>query len=152
VSVLALLLAIGAVFATLPCVAQAKPHDATHESWTDPHWTELYGMLLVDQLEYTASDGDDTWRWDIDGWLGSDTHRLVFKSEGERNANGESAGDAELQLLYGAPVTPFWDLQVGGRYDATNVLPPDANEISQLEGFHCGARSKLWRRTSWSPY
>jgi copper resistance protein B len=111
-----LLLALAAV-ATLPGVGRAEPHDAAHEDWPDPHPMELYGMLLFDQLEYAASDGADTWRWDVDGWFGSDANRLVIKSEGERNANEESEGDAELQLLYGTPVTPFWEFQIGLRQD-----------------------------------
>ena len=101
----------------LAACAHGTRHDRAPDAWPDPHPTEIYGMLLFDQLEYAVSDGADRWRWDVDGWIGSDARRLVLKSEGERNASGESEGDLELQLLYARPLTAFWELQLGVRQD-----------------------------------
>jgi len=101
----------------LPALVFAERPDGTPEEWRHPHGDEAYGMLLIDQLEYGVSDGHDVWRWDIDGWLGTDVHRLVLKSEGERSASGDVEGEAEAQLLYARPLSPYWDLQLGLRQD-----------------------------------
>jgi copper resistance protein B len=119
----------------LAACAHAHRHDGAPDSWPDPHPHELYGMLLFDQLEYAASDGDDRLRWDVDGWIGGDDQRLVVKSEGERNANGESDGDLELQLLYARPVTPFWDFQLGVRQDARYGAGENQRRTSAVIGF-----------------
>jgi copper resistance protein B len=92
-------------------------------------------MLLFDQLEYAASDGPDRWRWDVDGWIGGDHQRLVFKSEGERNANRESDGELEVQLLYARPVTPFWDFQIGVRQDVLYGAGSNEERTSAVLGF-----------------
>jgi copper resistance protein B len=126
--------ALAACLALAAC-AHGPRHDGAPESWPDPHPTEIYGMLLFDQLEYAASDGDDRWRWDIDGWIGDDEQRLVIKSEGERNANGESDGDVELQLLYARPVSPFWSFQIGVRQDVLYGAGPNEERTSAVIGF-----------------
>ena len=76
-----------------------------------------FGFLLVDQLEYRLKEGSDTMRWDIVGWYGGDYNRLWLKTEGEWRTSGERGGEAEVQALYGRLIAPFWDFQVGLRYD-----------------------------------
>ena len=77
----------------------------------DQRW---YGFLLLDPFEYQLRDGDDSFGWEADGWFGGDYDRLWVKTEGDL---GEDAGQAESQLLYGRLIAPFWDLQLGLRYD-----------------------------------
>ncbi len=62
-------------------------------------------------------DASDTARWDVQGWYGGDYHRLWMKTEGEWRTGGERGGEAEVQLLYSRLLAPFWDFQVGLRYD-----------------------------------
>ncbi len=82
-------------------------------------------FVLGDQLEFRANDGDDLLRWDAEGWVGGDYNRLWLKTEGERRTSGPSGGDAEVQLLYGRAIAPFWDLQIGVRQDVQFGSGPD---------------------------
>lgn len=76
-----------------------------------------FGFLLVDQLEYRLHEGHDQFRWDSEGWYGGDFNRFWFKTEGEQNVQGPSAGRAEIHGYYSRLIAPFWDAQVGLRYD-----------------------------------
>lgn len=53
--------------------------------------------------------------WDVEGWMGSDTNRLAWKTEGE--VEDGDTHDAEAQALYSRYVAPFWDFQIGVRRD-----------------------------------
>ena len=87
-------------------------------NWPKPVEDSMrFGYLLVDQLEYQMWKGDDTFRWDATGWYGGDYNRLWLKSEGEWRTSGERGGNAQVQALYGRLIAPFWDFQVGLRYD-----------------------------------
>lgn len=133
--------AIGCLWASLAGAARAE--DASgHGHWPQAHAPESYGMFLVDQLELAASDGDDTWRWDVEGAYGGETHRVVFKSEGDRRANGPSGGEAEFQLLYDRPVSPFWNLQVGLRQDVLYGAGPDEERTFAVLGLE--GLAPLW--------
>ena len=87
------------------------------EQWPEPiNDSPTYSFLLIDQLEYRINNGEDSFNWDLIGWVGGDYERLWVKSEGEVGIE-EAHGEAELQLLYGKLISPFWDLQVGLRYE-----------------------------------
>ena len=45
----------------------------------------------------------------------SQMHKLWLKIEGERHDS--DTGEADLQLLYGRPVSACWDLQLSLRHD-----------------------------------
>ncbi|RUL87026.1 copper resistance protein B [Tautonia sociabilis] len=77
----------------------------------DQRW---YRYLLLEPFEYQLRDGDDTFSWEADGWVGGDDERLWLKTEGDL---AEDEGEAEAQLLYSRLIAPFWDLQLGVRYD-----------------------------------
>ena len=51
----------------------------------------------------------------IDGWVGGDFNRLWYRLDAERRGGRTDA--AELQLLYGCYIAPFWDAQIGLRRD-----------------------------------
>ncbi len=92
---------------------------AAGKNWPEPIEDSMrFGFLLFDQLEYRMKDSaDDTVRWDVQGWYGGDYNRLWMKTEGEWRAGGERGGEAEAQALYSRLIAPFWDFQVGLRYD-----------------------------------
>lgn len=51
----------------------------------------------------------------VDGWVGSDFHRLWYLLEAEGRAGRTQAN--EMQFLYGRYVVQFWDAQIGLRRD-----------------------------------
>ncbi len=69
-----------------------------------------------DRFEVQAREGRDGYLWDLQGYYGTPTSRIWFKSEGE-GAVGERVEDAEFQALYSRAITPFFDLQAGVRQD-----------------------------------
>lgn len=71
--------------------------------------------LAFDRLEaWDASPGSGQ-AWEAEGWLGGDIHRLWLRSEGERVSG--STHSANLELLYGRSVSPWWDVMAGIRHD-----------------------------------
>ena len=87
-------------------------------TWGSPvHDSKLRYFLLADELEYRANDGPDLFRWEIEGWLGGDVNRVWLKTEGDQRTSSPAEGEAELQVLYGRMIAPFWDFQVGVRQD-----------------------------------
>lgn len=52
----------------------------------------------------------------VDGWAGGDFNRLWFLFDAEQRRGRTEA--AETQALYGRYIAPFWDFQVGLRYDS----------------------------------
>ncbi|GLO47689.1 copper resistance protein B [Pseudomonas putida] len=79
------------------------------------HDSAINSFFLLDQLEYQDADEGSTLAWDASGWIGGDINRLWIRSEGERT-NGVTE-DAELQLLYGRSISPWWDVVAGVRQD-----------------------------------
>lgn len=79
---------------------------------TDP----LFGLLLIDQLEYRWNQGTDSTNWNAQGWFGGDYNRLWLKTDGTSLSDG-AVEEAESQLLYSHLIAPFWDFQAGLRYD-----------------------------------
>ncbi|WP_186296745.1 MULTISPECIES: copper resistance protein B [Cupriavidus] len=75
-----------------------------------------FGALLVDRLERSyANHGGNAIAYDLQGWFGYDFDKAVLKAEGEV-ARGKLQ-DARTELLWGHAITPYWDTQLGLRYD-----------------------------------
>lgn len=91
--------------------AMAAVREKLHRS----HGAAWYSKLDIERLEWQADDDDNEGLLDMQAWLGSDHHKLWFKTETELNDDGTEA--AELQALYSRAIHPFWDLQVGLRHD-----------------------------------
>ena len=73
----------------------------------------VFAFAQSDRLEYVSSDGGAV--WDLQGWVGTDYHKLWVKAEG--HTDDSVTEDSELQALYSLAHTPFFDLQVGLRQD-----------------------------------
>ena len=96
----------------------AQSSEPDRSDWPSPiHDNQVFWMLLVEQLEYRLNDGTDSLNWDAVAWVGGDYQRLWIKTEGEVDVADDGGGEAELQLLYGRLISPFWDVQAGLRYD-----------------------------------
>jgi copper resistance protein B len=75
----------------------------------------LLFKLMVDKAEVADPNGDSTFVWEADAWLGKDLNKLWFKTEGESKPKGTEEG--KVELLYSRAIAPFWDLQAGWRHD-----------------------------------
>lgn len=105
---------VGTAFSVLlafPALAQTMPHDPAG------HHEPLTGLILFDQLEYRAQDGDDVIAWDGQAYYGGDYERIWLKTLGEYSTGDEAFEKVEVQLLYSRLVGYYWDLQAGVRYD-----------------------------------
>lgn len=95
-----------------------SPPGTVGKNWPQPvEDSQWFRSLLVEKLEYQIAEHADTLNWDATGWYGGDYNRLWLKTEGEWRTSGEQGGEAEVQALYGRLIAPFWDFQVGLRYD-----------------------------------
>lgn len=75
----------------------------------------IHGFSLVDRLELRDNDDGHAVAWDAQGWIGTDTDRLRWRTEGERIGGRTEHGDVEL--LYSRMVSPWWDVVGGARHD-----------------------------------
>ena len=71
-------------------------------------------FVLVDELELGAGGGRAA-RWASTGWIGRDLQRVWFRTEGA--ADRGRLDEAEVHLLYGRAIAPWWDLVAGLRQD-----------------------------------
>lgn len=71
--------------------------------------------VLFDQLEGRFNGSNPEFRWDGQGWVGTDFDKLWIKSEGTLS-NG-TLGDGQQQFLYDRAITTYFDLQGGLRSD-----------------------------------
>jgi copper resistance protein B len=71
--------------------------------------------VLFDQLEGRFNGSNPEFRWDGQGWVGTDFDKLWIKSEGTLG-NG-TLGDGQQQVLYDRAITTYFDLQGGLRSD-----------------------------------
>lgn len=92
----------------------------------------LHSYFEIDQLDYQRGGGDEALNWEAQGWFGGDYNRAWLKTRGERVA-GEGMERAELQLLYGRMIAPFWDWQLGVRYDF-EPEPSRAHAVAGIQG------------------
>jgi len=103
------------------------------ESWPEPVGDNpVLTFTLIEQLEFRMSNDDpDQFAWDAQGWIGNDDHKFWWKTEGAAVFDGPDNGDAEFQALYAKPISPFWYLQAGLRYE-NGWAPGDSKDRASL--------------------
>lgn len=75
-------------------------------------------FIFFEQLEYSPNAPARPASLDARMWYGGAYRRVWLRAEGERSTVGqEREAEAEVQLLYGRLVDPFWDAVVGLRGD-----------------------------------
>jgi copper resistance protein B len=79
----------------------------------------LLTAINVDQLEQRFDDDASPLTWEVEAWRGHDLRKWWLKSRGEAD-HGETES-AEIQLLYGMAISPYWDILMGVKQD----LEPD---------------------------
>ena len=94
-------------------IARAEPGDVVAMD----HGPDVF-RKIVTEVGYAARDGGQ-WRWHADGWIGGDVERVWIRSIGK--VEDGDMEKAELQILYGRNMHPFWDVLTGVRQD----LEPD---------------------------
>ena len=75
----------------------------------------IFAHVLLDQLEGRFNGNNPEFRWDGQGWIGTDYDKLWIKSEGTFSNGG--LDDGQHQFLYDRAVTTYFDLQAGLRSD-----------------------------------
>lgn len=79
------------------------------------HDDEVNFLALADELEWQGGQGAAGFVWKGRGWVGKDRDRLWFRTEGESESGGLES--AEVHLLYGRAISPWWDVVAGVRQD-----------------------------------
>jgi len=103
------------------CIFSSDAHAQSSSSptgWQPPVMDNpIIGHILFDQLEGRTNGPDNEFRWDSQGWIGTDMNKLWFKSEGFVEHGRMTDGDQEA--LYDRPIPHlrYFDLQAGVRYD-----------------------------------
>lgn len=76
---------------------------------------DVHSYFLANRFETWDADAGKTLLWEGQAWIGTDTKRLWIRSEGERSGGDTEAAD--LELLYGHSISPWWDVVVGMKQD-----------------------------------
>lgn len=79
------------------------------------HGSGIHQFYRFDRLEAWDADHGTGLHWEAEGWIGTDTDRLWLRSAGEREDG--STHSADLELLYGRSISPWWDVVAGVRHD-----------------------------------
>lgn len=75
-----------------------------------------FGMLRADRLETARSGGDAFATWEVQASYGGDFDRALLKTEGD--IAGGDVEEAGTELLWSHAAAPFWNTQLGARYDS----------------------------------
>ena len=118
------------------------PNLPEKSKWPEPVGDDMpYSYALFDLLEYQRVEGANALRWDFLSWRGGDKRRVWFKSEGDLKFASPLGGNADLQLLYGKLIAPFFDLQIGARVEQRyerGARPTRAFAVVGLQGLAPG--------------
>ncbi|MEN5070603.1 copper resistance protein B [Stenotrophomonas sp. TWI1183] len=79
------------------------------------HAPEIHSMLLLNRLEHWDGQHGTGQAWEASGWVGGNINRLWLRSEGERSDGRTESAD--LEVMYGRSVSPWWDVLVGVKQD-----------------------------------
>ncbi len=79
------------------------------------HDNTIQNYTLIDRLELWDADPGTGQAWEALAWIGTDLNRLWLRSEGERTAGHTESAD--LEVLYGRSIAPWWDVVAGIRHD-----------------------------------
>ena len=93
---------------------------------------QLFTLVDIDQLEYRAQDGNDSFAWEGQARVGGDFNKIAVKSEGEYVFETGAVEEAEVQFLYQRLISDFFDAQLGIRYD----FKPDPSRAYAVLGIN----------------
>ena len=76
----------------------------------------IFAHAILNELEGRFNGGNPEFRWEGQGWVGTDYDKLWIKSEGTLQSNG-ALDDGQQQFLYARAMTTYFDVQGGLRSD-----------------------------------
>ncbi len=76
-----------------------------------------FGHVLLEQFEDRTNGAGHAFRYDGQGWYGTDIDKLWVKSEGQVTDRGRFQ-DGQHEILYDRAISTFFELQGGLRVDA----------------------------------
>lgn len=85
------------------------PHD--HPVHDNP----IENYTVFNRLEGWNADPGTGMHWEGATWIGTDLNRLWLRTEGEERASRLESAD--LEVLYGHSMSPWWDVLAGVRHD-----------------------------------
>jgi copper resistance protein B len=101
-----------------PAPSTPEPVPPRQSSWPPAVKDDMvFAHVLFDQFEGRTNGSGNEFRWDGQGWVGTDMNKLWIKSEGFVDKATVSDGDHEF--LYDRPIprTRYFDAQAGVRAD-----------------------------------
>lgn len=101
----------------MPSMPMAASSANSAEMQTTDMGNDVFAHVLFNQLEGRTDGSNSEFRWDGEGWIGTDTNRAWFKSEGF--ASGGEVADGDIEALYDRPLPRlrYFDGQIGARED-----------------------------------
>jgi copper resistance protein B len=93
---------------TMGSASSAAPFGAPVD---DEH---VFYHALLDEFEGRFGH-DSSFRWEGEAWAGTDMNRIYLRSEGE--VTGGKIEDGQQELLYARPISTYFNIQGGMRYD-----------------------------------
>lgn len=87
---------------------------ATRRQLAHEHGAMAWSKVAIDKLELRSGSGADGYAWEGSASFGGDINRFVVKSRGE---GARDPDEAEIDLLYGRAVTPYFNIEAGLRQD-----------------------------------
>jgi len=94
--------------------AASQQYQLPPMSGMDMDAATYHHFIFIENLEGVSGERNGG-AWDAQGWYGADFDKLWVKSEGQR-LNDRTA-DSKVEALWAHAILPFWDTQVGMRYD-----------------------------------
>jgi copper resistance protein B len=101
----------------MPTPPNVGPASQKNADWPPVMDEMMVRHLVFNELEARTAGSENVFRWDGEGWLGTDMNRLWVKSEGTTGADGTSDGDHEVLYDHPVPRMKYFDAQAGVRAD-----------------------------------
>jgi len=100
----------------IPVLTDADREAARPPTHAHPvHDNTVHYKVLFNRLEAFDADHGSGQAWEGQAWIGTDTDRVWLRTEGERV--GGRTESADVEVLYGRPVSAWWDVVAGVRHD-----------------------------------
>jgi len=106
----------GAPRTPIPVLTDADREAARPPAHDHPvHDNTVHSKVLFNRLEVFDAHHGTGLAWEGQAWIGTDTDKLWLRSEGQRVDDRTESSD--LELLYGRPISRWWDVVGGIRHD-----------------------------------